>query len=160
VAWVVVKGRALGNHRKLQMSKKRKGVLHKGSLSFLAAESLAPVALPPPSCHRNFIIVLMGTCIINSCSIAIAKGFTWPSAGPTKLWKSDTELIQTFWFPFPALASSQPGRECALSSPQPAGCNLSFPCCLKTVSPGTSNIIAGVWIFLNFLTCVSVIQNR
>lgn len=122
-------GRALGNHRKLKMSKKRKGLLHKGNLSFLAAESCAPVALPPPSCHRSFIIMLMETCITDSCSIAITKGFTWPSANPNKLWKNYMELVQkqTFWFPFPALGSSQPGRKCALSSSQPAGCNLCFP---------------------------------
>lgn len=152
MAWVVVRGRALGNHKKLKISKKRKGVLHKGNLSFLAAESHAPVALPPPSCRRSFIIMVMETCITDSCSIAISKGFAWPSANPTKLWKNDTELVQkqTFWFPFLALGSSQPGRKCALSSSQPAGCNLCFPSCLKTVSPGTSKINAGAGSFLNF----------
>lgn len=135
MAWVVVRGRALGNCRKLKMSKKKKGVVHKGSLSFLAAESRAPVALPPPSCHRSVIIVLMETSITDSCSSAITKGFTWPSANPPKLWKNDTELVrkQTFWFPFLAPGSSQPGRKGSLSSSQPAGCNLCFPSCLKTV---------------------------
>lgn len=162
MAWVVVRGRALGNHRKLKMSKTRKGVLYRGNPSLLAAASRAPLALPPTYCHRSFIIMLMETCITDSCSIAITKGFTQPSANPTKLWKNDTELVQkqTFRFPFLALGSSQPGRKYALSSSQPAGCNLCFPSCLKTVSPGTSEINAGVGSFFNFLNCVSAIQNR
>lgn len=93
-------GRALGNHRKLKMSEKRKGLFLKGSLFLLAALSYAPVALPPPPCHRGFIAVLMETCSTASCSFAITKSFTWPRANPTRLW-NDRELVQkTSWFLF------------------------------------------------------------
>lgn len=147
MAWVVVRGRALGNHGKLKMSKKRKGVLHKDNLSSLAA---APLALPPPSCHMSFIIMLMETCITDSCSMAITKGFTWPSANPTRLWKNATELVQQqiFGFPFLALGFSQPGKICALSSSSPAGCSLSF--LPKNCELGTSKINSGTGSFLNF----------
>lgn len=158
--WV---GRALDNHRKLKMSEKKKGIFLKDSLSFLAAVS--HVTLPPPPCHRGFITVLMETCSTAGCSTAITKGFTWPSANPTRLWNNDRELVQrTSWFPFlvpfPALGPSQLGQKCALSNSQSAGWNLSFPSCLKTVNPGTSKINAGVGSFLKFWNCVSVTQIR
>lgn len=55
------------------MSEKRKGLFLKGSLFLLAAVSYAPVALPPPPCHRGFIAVLMETSSTASCSFAITK---------------------------------------------------------------------------------------
>lgn len=142
-------GRALGNHRKLKMSEKRKGLFLKGSLFLLAALSYAPVALPPPPCHRGFIAVLMETCSTASCSFAITKSFTWPRANPTRLWNDKGACTKDFLVPFPALGSSRLGQKC-LSSSQSAGCNLSFPSCLKTVNPGTSKINAGVGSFLKF----------
>lgn len=86
-------GGALGNHGKLKMSEKKKGIFLNGSLSFLETVSHAPVALPPPRCHRGFIAVLMEACSTASCSIDITKGFTWPSANPTRLWNEDRELV-------------------------------------------------------------------
>lgn len=161
-------GRVLGNHRKLKMSEKKKGIFLKDSLSFLSAVS--HVALPPPPCHMSFITVLMETCSTAGCSTAITKGFTWPSANPTRLWSNARELVQGLpgslsWFPFlvpfPALGSSQLGQKCPLSSSQSTGWNLSFPSCLKTVNPGTSKINAGVGSFLKSWNCVSsVTHNR
>lgn len=96
---LVLGGKALGNHRKLKMSEKKKGIFLRDSLSFLAAVS--HVALPPPPCHRGFITVLMETCSTASCSTAITKDFTWPSANLCRLWNNDRELVQkTSWFPF------------------------------------------------------------
>lgn len=88
-------GGALGNHGKLKMSEKKKGIFLSGNLSFLATVSHVRVALPPPPCHRGFIAVLMEACSTStaSCSIAITKGGAWPSANPTMLWNNDRELV-------------------------------------------------------------------
>lgn len=75
------------------MSEKKKGIFLNGSLSFLAAVSHTPVVLLPPPCHRGFIAVLVETCSTASCSIAITKGFNWPSANPVRLWNNDWELV-------------------------------------------------------------------